>query len=172
MAGSTLVCRWCCGPLCHCCGHCHTLPQPMACRTNPTIGIRVHWSGACGPHLHRLLYPVDTTHPRCQSSGDVMVISNVAGLPLSLPVLRMSAGVVWSLVMPRPFSTLTVHHVGMTTEVNDHIPHAVRAYGHIFLMPAGHGMVTKRIKSSDWTQLATTTSHKSAAGSGVYKPPI
>ena len=59
-----------------------------------------------------------------------------------------------------------------TTEVNDHIPHAVRAYGHIFLMPAGHGMVTKRIKSSDWTQLATTTSHKSAAGSGIYKPPI
>ena len=35
-----------------------------------------------------------------QSSGDVMVISNVAGLPLSLPAMRMSAGVVWSLVMP------------------------------------------------------------------------
>eukprot|EP00731_Ephydatia_muelleri_P008563 Em0004g901a len=66
----------------------------MACRTNPTPGIRVHWSGACGPHLHRLPYPVDTTHPRWQSSGDVMVISNVAGLPLSLPATRMSAGVV------------------------------------------------------------------------------
>eukprot|EP00731_Ephydatia_muelleri_P008472 Em0004g810a len=83
--------------------------QPMACRTNPTPGIRVHWSGTCGPHLHRLPYPVDTTHPRWQSSGDVMVISNVAG----------------------------------------------------------HGMVTKRIKSSIWTQLATTTSHKSSAGSGI-----
>eukprot|EP00731_Ephydatia_muelleri_P008509 Em0004g847a len=81
--------------------------QPMACRTNPTPGIRVHWSGACGPHLHRLPYPVDTTHP------------------LSLPATRMSAG---------------------------------------------HGMVTKRIKSSIWTQLATTTFHKSSAGSGIYKP--
>ncbi|KAL5496826.1 hypothetical protein EMCRGX_G013189 [Ephydatia muelleri] len=80
--------------------------QPMACRTNPTPGIWVHWSGACGPHLHRLPYPVHTTHPRWQSSGDVMVISNVAG----------------------------------------------------------HGMVIKRIKSSIWTQLATTTSHKSSAG--------
>ncbi|KAL5496804.1 hypothetical protein EMCRGX_G013164 [Ephydatia muelleri] len=54
------------------------LPKMVACRTNPTPGIWLHWSGACGPYLHRLPYPVDTTHPRWQSSGDVMVISNVA----------------------------------------------------------------------------------------------
>ena len=75
-------------------------PTANGMQDQPTPGIRVHWSGACGPHLHRLPYPVDTTHPRWQSSGDVMVISNVAGLPLSLPATRMSAGVVWSLVMP------------------------------------------------------------------------
>ena len=39
--------------------------------------------------------------------------------------------------------------VGTTTEVEDLIPQAIVVYGNIFPMPAGHSMMTKRVKSPE-----------------------
>ena len=66
--------------------------------------------------------------------GDVMVMSDAAGLSLSHPAMRMSAGLVWSMSM-------TFFHtnaqMGTTTEVEHLIPQAIVVYDHIFPMPAG-----------------------------------
>ena len=83
--------------------------------------------------------------------GDVMVMPSAAGLPLSQPAMKMSAGLVASrsLVRPLPFSNLTLRWPGTMTEVKDLIPQAieVHAYYNISPIPAGHSMMTK-IKGS------------------------
>eukprot|EP00731_Ephydatia_muelleri_P016362 Em0009g786a len=69
--------------------------------------------------------------------GDVMLMSSAAGLPLSHSAMRMSAGL-----------------VGTTTKIKDLIPQAIVAYYDISSMPAGHNMMTKRIKGcigAEWT---------------------
>ena len=59
--------------------------------------------------------------------GDVMVMSNAAGLSLSNPAMWISAGLVWS----RSMAFLhTNTHVGTTMEVKHLIPQAIVAYDH------------------------------------------
>ena len=45
-------------------------------------------------------------------------------------------------------SLYTNPQVGTTTEVKGLVPQAIVAYDHISPMPAGHSMMTKRIKGS------------------------
>ena len=79
-------------------------PQLMECRTSPTLGILDHLSGAYGPQLHRLRHqPGDHDLLKmAEQSGEVMVRSSAAGLPLSQPAIRMSAGLVWARSLVRP----------------------------------------------------------------------
>ena len=77
-----------------------SLPQfpyvPMECRTNLTPGIWVHWSLVYGPLLQGLLQQFgEMTHLRWPVRGDVMVMSSAAGMPLSHPGMKMSAGLVY-----------------------------------------------------------------------------
>ena len=75
------------------CPNCHKSPLPMGCRTSPTLGTWVHWSGACGSLLPGL--PHQPGNKMTEQSGEVMVRSSAAGLPLSQPAMRMSAGLVF-----------------------------------------------------------------------------
>ena len=79
--------------------------------------------------------------------GDVMVMSSAAGLPMSH---ACNKNVSWSGVIKvsseAMASLYTNAQVGMTTEVKGLIPQAILAYDHISPMPAGHSMMTKRIK--------------------------
>ena len=92
-------------------------PQTMEIRTSQTPSGCIHWSGACELHLWGLLsYPVDMTHTRWQAEwwwrGDI-------SHHMSLPEMKISAGLVWSLVMSRPSPYLTLRWAAcMTTEVN------------------------------------------------------